>query len=87
MDHPDQRRFMSVPNSNNCYRCCETVEEGTQALNAFMARQVSVSPSTPATQNGPRPMDIEQYPALPIPADDSWWCCFAGAEPGVYQGL
>lgn len=68
--------------SNSCYRCCESVDEGNQALRAFLARQSDAAiPPGPTAQTIPGPA----HPALP--ADNTWWCCFIGAEPGVYQGL
>jgi len=71
--------------SNNCYRCCENVEEGVQALTAFMEKQVATMSPVSANQTTPGPTHIGLHsdPAM----DDSWWCCFAGAEPGVYKGL
>ena len=73
--------------SNNHYRCCETIEEGLQALSAFRASR-ALAPS-PAPNNAPSPAPVT--PAAPnnvfTSIDDSWWCCIAGAEPGVYHGM
>ena len=71
--------------SKNCYCCCKSIEEGRQALQDFLARQATTS-STPITQIAPRPKPLKRR-RLIIPTDHSWWCCFVGAEPGVYHGL
>ena len=73
--------------SNNCYRCCETIEEGMQALNEFMGRHIAMTPPTPATQTILEPVHVEHRSDPATSADNSWWCCFIGAEPGVHQGL
>ena len=73
--------------SNNCYRCCESIEEGRRALDAFLGTQVAEPSPTPTPQNAPRPAPPEHRDSPAMPIDDSWWCCFAGAEPGVYTGL
>lgn len=75
--------------SNNCYRCCESIEEGRQALAAFVSKR-AVTPSPAAiAQIAPRhtPSEHQHGRISSADVDDSWWCCFAGAEPGVYQGL
>ena len=69
--------------SKNCYRCCDSVEEGHQALRAFLERQTAAPSSVLTT---PQPV-LEEYHGSTMFVDDSWWCCFAGAEPGVYNGL
>jgi len=77
---------------NNIYCCCESVEEGQRALDKYVLQpetpplapdlggrsQASVKPKTPSP--------IE-HPVPDAPKDESWWCCFAGADPGVYMGL
>ena len=70
----------------NSYRCCESVAEGNQALRAFRAQQANVTSSGPTAQTdlGSTHRELLDPPVSP---EDSWWFCFAGAEPGVYQGL
>lgn len=79
--HSEELSASVVGFPNNCYRCCESIEEGRQALDAFLARQAAAAPA-------PRPTPLERWNRGPImPIEDSWWCCFAGAEPGVYHRL
>ena len=73
--------------SNNIYRCCETIDEGNQALREFLARNAAAVSPAPTAQAIPGPAHRERCSGLAVPADDSWWCCFAGAEPRVYQGV
>ena len=78
---------------SNVYRCCESVEEGQRALDKYLSQQAGTSglslvPDQPerlvAKLAAPGPVG---HPILDAPTDESWWCCFAGAKPGVYMGL
>ena len=60
--------------SNNSYRCCESIEEGRQALDAFMANRTTA----------PRPVPLERDCGSTQSIDDSWWCCHWGQGP-VFQ--
>ena len=72
---------------SNCYRCCENIEEGDQALRKFLAARAAETSPAPTTQTIPGPTRLEPSPTTATSTDDSWWCCFSGAEPGVYNGL
>lgn len=52
----------------------------------FMGHRPAIYP-TAAPQTTPGPAHVERHADPVTPTDNSWWCCFAGAEPGVYQGL
>ena len=77
---------------NNSYRCCESVEEGQRALDEYLLKQPGTSVPPPApdrperSAKAPTPCPAER-PIPDMPTDESWWCCFAGAKPGVYKGL
>ena len=80
---------------NNLYRCCESVEEGQRALNGYKSKPEApslpyVTPdpdqSQPPVAKPDSPGPTEQ-PVPNTPKDESWWCCFVGADPGVYMGL
>lgn len=73
--------------SGNCFRCCESIEEGRKALAAFLAKRDFSATPTLVAQVPLRSASHENNPTSIAPADDSWWCCFAGGEPGVYQGV
>lgn len=73
---------------NSIYRCCKDIQDGEQALRAFLARQ------TPSDDTPSAVLELSHEPeSHPISitttagTDQKWWCCFAGAEPGVYLGL
>lgn len=72
--------------SNSCYRCCESTEEGYQALATFLTSQAAIPSPNFVAQNASRLAALGHH-GHTAHIDDSWWCCFAGAEPGVYQGL
>lgn len=73
---------------NNIFRSCNSIEEGQCDLDAWITR-FSPHPSLPAAE---RPMYRGTASSTPPPEtldvdDGSWWCCFAGVEPGVFNGL
>lgn len=81
---------------NNIYRCCESVEEGRRALDKYLSKRPE-APTLPLVSSDagrskspvtkPASPHLAEHPIPDAPKDESWWCCFAGAEPGVYMGL
>ena len=78
---------------NNVYHCCESIEEGERVLEKYLSEHPAkpASPLVQAKLKSPvtkptSPSPVEH--SIPdVATDESWWCCFAGAEPGVYMGL
>ena len=79
---------------NNIYRCCESVEEGQHALDKYLLKWPSTSSASPLTTDKselpvakPTTPGTAEHSIPDARPDESWWCCFAGAKPGVYMGL
>ena len=71
---------------NNSYHSCKSVEEGNRALRAFRGQKAKTPSSSPIVQTSAGPTHPKRS-VPPVHPEESWWFCFAGAEPGIYQGV
>ena len=76
----------SPPAKNPDSNIPSTTENPDSSTPSPAEKIVPDSPS-PAERLVPDSPPPAERPIPDAPKDESWWCCFAGADPGVYMGL